>query len=159
MTSNHWSFRTIVQTCIQQLQNLVCVSTRDWDWPYFTCIRWQVSMWSFCWHCLSRSIALSFRSRAFWFLVSSIIHITYYAFQPLPTIDSFPIYVLSNDTTIAADACSPLPSITPDLSKYVTIIRLGRGTCAFVSLLIILIIRLMYDAIPDTGSEIGKCGS
>jgi len=68
------------------------------------------------------------------FLVSGVVHdpMIYYSFPPFPTTGSFPIYVTSNDTMVAADACSPLPSTTPDLSKYVTIIR--RGTCSFVSL-------------------------
>jgi hypothetical protein len=57
--------------------------------------------------------------------------IIYYATFPLPVKDALPIYALSKDTTIANDACDPLPSDTPDLSPYLVIIR--RGTCAFVS--------------------------
>lgn len=57
--------------------------------------------------------------------------IVYYATLPLPVKDELPIYALSKDTTIANDACDPLPSDTPDLSPYLVIIR--RGTCAFVS--------------------------
>ena len=57
--------------------------------------------------------------------------IVYYASLPLPVKDELPIYALSKDTTIANDACDPLPSDTPDLSPYVVIIR--RGACAVVS--------------------------
>ncbi|KAM6501852.1 pyrolysin [Amanita muscaria] len=57
--------------------------------------------------------------------------IAYYALFPLPVQGSLPIYATSNDTTVTADACSPLPDTTPDLSKYVVIIR--RGTCTFVT--------------------------
>jgi hypothetical protein len=57
--------------------------------------------------------------------------ITYTSFTPLPVNGSRPIYATSNDTTIANDACVPLPASTPDLSPYVVIIR--RGGCNFVS--------------------------
>ncbi|KAF6763345.1 pyrolysin [Ephemerocybe angulata] len=56
--------------------------------------------------------------------------IVYYSTFPLPIEGTFPIYVTSNDTTNMVDACDPLPDTTPDLSKFVTIIR--RGTCPFV---------------------------
>lgn len=56
--------------------------------------------------------------------------IIYYSTYPLP-IPTLPIYVLSNDTTNPTDACEPLPDDTPDLSKFLVIIR--RGTCPFVS--------------------------
>ncbi|KIM45529.1 hypothetical protein M413DRAFT_442200 [Hebeloma cylindrosporum] len=55
--------------------------------------------------------------------------IVYYSTFPLPVKDELPIYALSKDTTIANDACDPLPADTPDLSPYVVIIR--RGTCTF----------------------------
>ena len=55
--------------------------------------------------------------------------IYYSSFESLPVNGSHPIYVLSNDTTIADDACNPLPASTPDLSPYVVVIR--RGTCSF----------------------------
>jgi hypothetical protein len=69
-------------------------------------------------------------------LVSGVQHdpITYYSNKPLPTTGSFPIYATSKDTTIVDDACDPLPSTTPDLSKFVTIVR--RGACPFVSYLL-----------------------
>jgi hypothetical protein len=44
---------------------------------------------------------------------------------------SLPIYATSLDSTIAADACQPLPPDTPDLSKYLVLIR--RGTCTFAT--------------------------
>ncbi|KAF9010760.1 pyrolysin [Cyathus striatus] len=56
--------------------------------------------------------------------------ITYFSTFPFSEPGPFPIYALSNDTTIANDACSALPDSTPDLSNFVTIIR--RGTCSFV---------------------------
>ncbi|KAG8906709.1 hypothetical protein FRB99_006307 [Tulasnella sp. 403] len=55
--------------------------------------------------------------------------IPYYSFIPLPVDGSLPIYATSTDTTIANDACNPLPDSTPDLSGYVVVIR--RGTCTF----------------------------
>lgn len=42
---------------------------------------------------------------------------------------SMVVYATSNDTEVPDDACDPLPSDTPDLSKYITLIR--RGTCDF----------------------------
>lgn len=41
----------------------------------------------------------------------------------------FPLYAVSTDTTVTDDACNALPDSTPDLSKFVTLIR--RGTCNF----------------------------
>ncbi|KAF9526557.1 pyrolysin [Crepidotus variabilis] len=65
-------------------------------------------------------------------LVSGATHdpVIYFATFALPVEGSFPIYATSNDTTVVDDACAPLPDSTPDLSKYVTIIR--RGSCTFV---------------------------
>ncbi|KAH6897535.1 peptidase S8/S53 domain-containing protein [Coprinopsis sp. MPI-PUGE-AT-0042] len=56
--------------------------------------------------------------------------IVYNSFRPLPIEGEWPIYVTSNSTDNPADACDP-PSrmTTPDLSKYVTLVR--RGTCFF----------------------------
>ncbi|EFP92797.2 uncharacterized protein PGTG_18576 [Puccinia graminis f. sp. tritici CRL 75-36-700-3] len=68
---------------------------------------------------------------------SSVVHylrmstgqlIPYRSAIPFPT-GSFPVYFTSNSTRIQDDACNPLPESTPDLSKYVVIIR--RGTCYF----------------------------
>ncbi|KAJ7248783.1 subtilisin-like protease [Mycena rebaudengoi] len=56
--------------------------------------------------------------------------ILYYANFPLPVTETLPIYATSKDTTIVDDACNPLPASTPDLSKFVVLVR--RGTCAFV---------------------------
>ncbi|KAH6906362.1 peptidase [Coprinopsis sp. MPI-PUGE-AT-0042] len=55
--------------------------------------------------------------------------IVYNSFRPLPIEGEWPIYVTSNSTDNPADACDPLPDDTPDLSKYVTLVR--RGTCFF----------------------------
>ncbi|KAH6897537.1 peptidase [Coprinopsis sp. MPI-PUGE-AT-0042] len=55
--------------------------------------------------------------------------ILYFSFRSLPIEGEWPLYVVSNDTTNPADACNPLPASTPDLSKFVSIIR--RGTCPF----------------------------
>ncbi|KAI0049847.1 pyrolysin [Auriscalpium vulgare] len=55
--------------------------------------------------------------------------ITYFSTWPLNSTAEWPIYATSNDTTVADDACETLPDSTPDLSKYVTIVR--RGTCTF----------------------------
>ncbi|QRV93658.1 minor extracellular protease vpr protein [Ceratobasidium sp. AG-Ba] len=62
--------------------------------------------------------------------VSTGHQIPYLSFIPLNITGSLPIYATSNDTTTLADACDPLPSTTPDLSKYLVLIR--RGTCAFI---------------------------
>ncbi|KAJ7254122.1 subtilisin-like protease [Mycena rebaudengoi] len=57
--------------------------------------------------------------------------IIYYATFPPPVTEALPIYATSKDTTIVDDACNPLPASTPDLSKFVVLVR--RGTCAFVT--------------------------
>lgn len=41
---------------------------------------------------------------------------------------SLPLYATSEDIKVADDACDPLPDDTPDLSKYITLIR--RGSCS-----------------------------
>ncbi|KAG9032752.1 hypothetical protein FS837_002643 [Tulasnella sp. UAMH 9824] len=51
--------------------------------------------------------------------------IPYYSFEALDVTGSWPIYATSQDTTVDADACSPLPGSTPDLSTYVVLIRGG----------------------------------
>ena len=63
--------------------------------------------------------------------------ITYFSALPLPVKDTLPLYATSKDATVTNDACDPLPDSTPDLSKYVVLVR--RGTCAFVSVLSILL--------------------
>lgn len=65
-------------------------------------------------------------------IVSGVEHapIPYFSFAPLNIDGEFPIYVLTQDTTIPNDACTPLPASTPDLSNFVVIVR--RGTCTFV---------------------------
>ncbi|KAK0462601.1 subtilisin-like protease [Desarmillaria tabescens] len=45
--------------------------------------------------------------------------ITYYQTAPLPVLETRLIYVTSNDTTIADDACDALPDDTHDLSSHV----------------------------------------
>ncbi|KAG8987098.1 hypothetical protein FRB90_003599, partial [Tulasnella sp. 427] len=57
--------------------------------------------------------------------------IAYNSFLPLKVNGTLPIYATSANTTVADDACNPLPDTTPDLSGYVTVIR--RGTCSFVT--------------------------
>jgi len=56
--------------------------------------------------------------------------ITYFATWPLPFDGTLPLYATSKDITVVNDACDPLPDSTPDLSKYITLIR--RGSCNFV---------------------------
>ncbi|KZV95486.1 subtilisin-like protease [Exidia glandulosa HHB12029] len=48
---------------------------------------------------------------------------------PVHVNGSFPLYAVSNDTSVEGDACSPLPESTPDLSGYATIVR--RGGCSY----------------------------
>ncbi|KAF8800231.1 subtilisin-like protease [Phlegmacium glaucopus] len=55
--------------------------------------------------------------------------IPYLSANPLPTNNTLPVYATSNDTTLADDACDPLPATTPDLSSFVVIVR--RGSCTF----------------------------
>ncbi|KAK0225536.1 pyrolysin [Armillaria fumosa] len=55
--------------------------------------------------------------------------IPYLEAVPFNVTGDLPIYATSTDTSITDDACSPLPSDTPDLSGYVVILH--RGTCAF----------------------------
>ncbi|KAG8732163.1 hypothetical protein FRC10_001188 [Ceratobasidium sp. 414] len=55
--------------------------------------------------------------------------ITYNSLLPLNIPGNLPIFATSLDTTVAADACDPLPPATPDLSNHLVLIR--RGTCAF----------------------------
>lgn len=57
--------------------------------------------------------------------------IPYFSLFPLPVGDAaFPVFATSTDTSVVDDACNPLPDSTPDLSKFVTVVR--RGTCTFV---------------------------
>ncbi|KAI0049871.1 subtilisin-like protease [Auriscalpium vulgare] len=55
--------------------------------------------------------------------------IPYYQLWSLAIPGEYPIYATSTNTSIADDACDPLPDSTPNLSSYVTIVR--RGTCSF----------------------------
>ncbi|KAF5357287.1 hypothetical protein D9758_005834 [Tetrapyrgos nigripes] len=86
--------------------------------------------------------------------------IPYYSSDPLPVPEPLPIYATSNDTNATADACEPLPDTTPDLSKYVVIVR--RGTCLFVTKLKNIADKggkfmLIYNNKPDFGSiDVGK---
>ncbi|CAE6492056.1 unnamed protein product, partial [Rhizoctonia solani] len=61
--------------------------------------------------------------------VSNGRQIAYQSLERLAIPDGLPIYAVSQDPTVPADACDPLPDNTPDLSNYVVLIR--RGTCAF----------------------------
>ncbi|KAG9022637.1 hypothetical protein FS837_006245, partial [Tulasnella sp. UAMH 9824] len=54
--------------------------------------------------------------------------IPYYSIEALDIPGSWPIYATSQDTTVEADSCSSLPDSTPDLSKYVVLIR--GGSCS-----------------------------
>lgn len=58
--------------------------------------------------------------------------IPYLSLAPLTVTDARRIYATSSDTTVAADACSSLPSSTPNLASYVTLIRRG-GWYVFTS--------------------------
>ncbi|KAI0045483.1 subtilisin-like protease [Auriscalpium vulgare] len=60
--------------------------------------------------------------------------ITYFSSLPIPSTEEWPVYVTSNDTTVIDDACNPLPDSTPDLSKFVTVVR--RGSCYFMTKII-----------------------
>ncbi|PLW16932.1 hypothetical protein PCASD_13329 [Puccinia coronata f. sp. avenae] len=50
--------------------------------------------------------------------------LTYYKNQVLPD-GSYPVYFTSNNLANEDDACSALPSSTPNLSKYVVMIKIG----------------------------------
>lgn len=56
--------------------------------------------------------------------------IPYYKGLPLNETGPFPLYSVSNYSTVTDDACNPLPADTPDLSSYLVLIR--RGSCTFV---------------------------
>lgn len=55
--------------------------------------------------------------------------VLYYSLFPLPVAGTLSVYATSTSISVSADACSALPSNTPDLSKRLVIIR--RGTCTF----------------------------
>ncbi|PFH53699.1 hypothetical protein AMATHDRAFT_187018 [Amanita thiersii Skay4041] len=65
-------------------------------------------------------------------LVNGVQHdpIVYFSFLALPVNGPLPIFATSSDTTVADDACNPLPDNTPDLSQFLVVVR--RGTCTFV---------------------------
>ncbi|KAF8149475.1 pyrolysin [Crassisporium funariophilum] len=56
--------------------------------------------------------------------------VTYFSALPLKVDGIRKIYATSNDSTVADDACRPLPEETPDLAEFVVLIR--RGSCTFV---------------------------
>ncbi|CAE6448675.1 unnamed protein product [Rhizoctonia solani] len=64
-------------------------------------------------------------------VVSNGRKIPYQSFMPLPIPAGLSIYATSNDPAISNDACSPLPSNTPNLSDKLVLIR--RGTCNYVT--------------------------
>ncbi|KAG8754498.1 hypothetical protein FRC11_006619, partial [Ceratobasidium sp. 423] len=63
-------------------------------------------------------------------IVSNGRRIPYRALEKLAIPDGLQIYAISQDPTVADDACNPLPDSTPDLSDFVVLIR--RGSCTFV---------------------------
>ncbi|KAK1222039.1 hypothetical protein PQX77_015138 [Marasmius sp. AFHP31] len=80
--------------------------------------------------------------------------ITYYALSPFPVNGSLPIYATSNDTSIPDDACEVLPDSTPDLSKFIVVIR--RGSCIFTQKLANVAAKgAKYALIYDNGTGFG----
>lgn len=80
--------------------------------------------------------------------------IVYVDILPLPVNGTLPLYVISNDTTVADDACNPLPDPTPDLSPFVVLVR--RGGCPIVTKLANLAaFRATAAFIYDNGSGFG----
>ncbi|KAG9048749.1 hypothetical protein FS837_012112 [Tulasnella sp. UAMH 9824] len=86
--------------------------------------------------------------------------IAYSSVRPLKVAGSLPIYATSTDTSIANDACNPLPDSTPNLSGYVVLIR--RCTCAFADKLANVAakgvkVALIYDNVDEGvfGIEVG----
>ncbi|KAG6287593.1 hypothetical protein E4U09_006064 [Claviceps aff. purpurea] len=53
---------------------------------------------------------------------------------------SMPLYATSLDYQVGDDACQPLPASTPDLSKYIVLVR--RGGCGFTDKLTSLVANL-----------------
>ncbi|EGG07127.1 subtilisin protease [Melampsora larici-populina 98AG31] len=56
--------------------------------------------------------------------------INYFTAQPYNDTLVFPVYRTANSSEAKDDACEQLPDSTPDLGKYIVLIR--RGTCFFV---------------------------
>ncbi|PFH47296.1 hypothetical protein AMATHDRAFT_198228 [Amanita thiersii Skay4041] len=56
---------------------------------------------------------------------SKVASIPYIHPVPLPDSGPLPIFATSTDTTIANDACNPLPVNTPNLSSAVVVVRMG----------------------------------
>ncbi|KAI0775848.1 subtilisin-like protease [Trametes elegans] len=86
--------------------------------------------------------------------------IPYFNTFPLPVNGTLPIFATSNDTTVADDACDPLPDDTPDLSPFVVVVR--RGSCTFVQKLTNIAAKggqvvLIYD--DGTGFEVIDVGN
>ncbi|KIJ56964.1 hypothetical protein M422DRAFT_238550 [Sphaerobolus stellatus SS14] len=80
--------------------------------------------------------------------------VPYFSTIPLPIAGNLPIFATSNDTTVVDDACNPLPANTPDLSKFLVIIR--RGTCTFVQKLTNIAAKgAVASLIYDNGSGLG----
>ncbi|KAI0786595.1 subtilisin-like protease [Abortiporus biennis] len=89
-------------------------------------------------------------------IVAGIDHapILYYSALPLPITETLPIYAVSTDTTIANDACDPLPDSTPDLSNFIVIVK--RGTCTFVQKLTNIAAKgARFSLIYNNGGSIG----
>ncbi|KAG5958438.1 hypothetical protein E4U58_005366 [Claviceps cyperi] len=66
---------------------------------------------------------------------------------------SMPLYATSLDYHVGNDACQPLPASTPDLSKYIVLVR--RGGCVFTDKLTSLVAKgaqyvMFYNDEPNT---------
>ena len=87
--------------------------------------------------------------------VHGVVHdpIPYFNTFPLPVTDTLPIWAVTTDTTVEDDACDPLPDSTPDLSKFVVIVR--RGTCTFVRHTFIYVVSVQYSR-PRFGCQVQK---
>ena len=124
-----------LKVVVGRFRFLVYIKPRKRSWCHFGCQRWQVRSFLgfYCQLSLTVSTHISTAIPLQQATVHGVTHdpIIYYATLPLPVKDELPIYALSKDTTIANDACDPLPSDTPDLSPYLVIVR--RGNCTFVS--------------------------
>lgn len=78
--------------------------------------------------------------------------------MPFPVEGDLPVYITSNDSSITNDACDPLPDDTPDLSKFVVLVK--RGTCTFVQKLDNIAakgakVALIYNSATGAFSPIG----
>ncbi|CAH7666967.1 peptidase S8/S53 domain-containing protein [Phakopsora pachyrhizi] len=63
------------------------------------------------------------------FVASTSKNLTYFATSRFSEGQTFPVFMTPNSDTTEEDACKPFPADTPDLSKYMVVIK--RGTCLF----------------------------